>query len=244
MVTAQFAEPLPNFNIIELGRLAERFLEEFPTFNQINPAGPMPTNIAQLTGLEEMRAPVANFPRLKFDTLDGQFTLLIQQDRLSISWQRSPDENGKSVYPGFEDILKTLMRSIDNLNSHVDQDIVPFAGEIAYSNFFETSSENGKIKLSSIFSLIEAVEDPIHMNGFTFSWNEILDEENGAIQVSIGAPSISPTPESFVLLELTGIKAFSQDAADMPRNFLDLRSSLRESFRRIVNASFRGEGNF
>jgi uncharacterized protein (TIGR04255 family) len=242
MVTVQFVEPLPNFNVIELGKLAERFLDRFPTFNQVNPAGPMPTNIAQLTGVEETRAPIANFPRLKFDTQDGQLTLLVQQDRMSCSWQRSPGDDGNSLYPGFETILDNLYENVESLSSYLGADLVPFAGEIAYTNYFKTSSSEGKVRLSSIFSLIEATDDPINMNGFTFSWNEILDRENGTIQVTIGAPPVSPIPEAFALLELTGIKAFDVEAS-LKDNFLSLRMDLRKSFHRIVNSSFRGEGS-
>ena len=241
MATVQFVEPLPNLNVIELAKLSEKFLDRFPTFNQINPAGPMPTNIAQLTGFEETKAAVANFPRLKFDTEDGQFTLLIQQDRMSCSWQRSPTDNGDSLYPGFEKILETLCGNVEVLSSYLETDLVPFAGEIAYTNYFKTSSSEGKVRLSSIFSLLEAIDDPINMNGFTFVWNEVLERENGTIQVSIGAPPVSPTPEAFALLELTGIKAFDDEISSLKDNFLSLRMDLRKSFHRIVNASFRGE---
>ena len=241
MATVQFVEPFPNFDVIELGKLAELFLDQFPTFNQVNPAGPMPTNIAQLTGFEETRPAVANFPRLKFDTKDGQFTLLIQQDRMSCSWQRSPTEDGNSLYPGFEAILENLCVNVEALSSYLGTDLIAFAGEIAYTNYFKTSSNEGKIRLSSIFSIIEAIDNPINMNGFTFSWNEVLERENGTIQVSIGAPPVSPTPEAFALLELTGIKAFDVGTSSLKDNFLGLRMDLRKAFHRIVNASFRGE---
>ena len=100
MLTVQFAPPLPSLNLPQLVDAYNPFRQEFPGFDQLPPAGPMPLNMS----MQNVFFPPT--PRSRFLTADERYHILFQNDRFSFAWNRLSPLSQPPEYPGFVAVLE------------------------------------------------------------------------------------------------------------------------------------------
>ena len=91
-----FAEPLDSLRSEHIGLFWNRVREEYPKVEQSLPY-PRSFNASRLLSMmSQGQFPMSDF---HFSSVDGRIGLLVQQDRLRVSWHRDPD--GPMDFDGF-----------------------------------------------------------------------------------------------------------------------------------------------
>jgi uncharacterized protein (TIGR04255 family) len=101
MLTVQFFPHIQNLNPIDLADLYAPFRADFPVFEQVPRAGPMPLDVNDTVA--EVSFGLA--PRYRFVDNRNEFSIFLQNDRFSLNWGRVNALDGPSEYPGFDSIL-------------------------------------------------------------------------------------------------------------------------------------------
>lgn len=243
MITLQFADLIVPLHALQISRFYEMVREILPNFDQVAPAGPMPTSIPAMIGVEPEPFIASNFPRIRLSGSDESEIFLFQHDRISFAWHKSD----KSVlYPGFEAALDRLFFFLEKYRSFVKDefngDISFKAGEVSYIDVFKTSdSDDKKVRLSSIYHLFNPGDVKFGMAGYAFNWNEVISNPDGVLVTTISCPPMGPTPEALSTLQMTATFSCSgKDEGELGPTILSVRDRIRTSYRGLVHEHLQG----
>ena len=244
IITVQFATALRALNALEISEIYQAFASDFPVYEQIAAAGPMPYKLTQLDGTEPVDYEMPNIPRLSLSAPDRGRLIMIQHDRFSCGWQRTVPLGDEDGYPGFAEILSLFASSYERFLATVEEitEVRPKAkvAEIAYVNAFLTRTPDGdKVRLSDLYTFIRAAEVPVSINGYQYTWNERLRVADGVLVVTVSGPvklTDGVPASSFALTSTYLIK----DEDRIEEEMLAVRARSGETFRRVVG--FEGVG--
>lgn len=236
MVTVQFQPFLSGLNVVHLAEIRSLFADSHPIVNSIGRAGPMAARLG-----EPPFGAAGMLPRLQLLKADLSGSILVQDDRISLSWDRTTSLADPDLYPGFEAIFAEFTDASTKIVSYLASagmaQVSPRVGEIIYTDRIQTGSPEGDAKpLSSLFAFLNPSCD-IWPESYNFTWQypfSIMEIE-GYIMCILQGPEILPDSQRAANLQSIG----SFDLAgctwrDMERRFLAVRSTIGELYQKLV----------
>lgn len=235
LLTLQFVPPVASLGPIEIAACSAEFRDEFPHFEQVSRAGPMPTD----PSVAELSLSIGP-ARTRLSTSDGSRSILFQEDRFSYGWDRIVNLEESSGYPGFEIILTDAIKIWNRLRSIIENENADFtllSAEIAYSDAFEAEHEGVAIPLHSIFNVISE-NYKSSMIGYNFTWSEPLQAVTGFIEMQVTGPAAAPFG---VFTNLQTVGRFKPKAGwlGMADDFATVHDEILEAFKKLVNPAVR-----
>lgn len=158
LLTVQFQPAVASMTILDWADLRDEFIEELPIFSQLPRAGAMPTKLDQVA----MESPFG-LPRLAMSSSDLSLMVMMQDDRISVGWQRTVPLDTDPSYPGFKSLLDNAVELVSKIVTFISMRAAEspqfVAGELAYTNAFVLQNEQGVRvrRLTDIYTCIAPI---------------------------------------------------------------------------------------
>ena len=190
-LAAHFSKPL-NLTVLDLADWATRLASEYPSAQQTPASIPLTPEAGITIGSVVIGQPVV-VPRLTLTSADGEWMLILQDDRFAVGWNRTSPLGEPGNYPGYpamkafwkEELERFLRWHADRLGS------APFARvvEISYVNAAPLIRSDGSPKrMQDVLRYLDLQGRSV--NAFTMIWSETLDGSPSgpsvAAQVGVG----------------------------------------------------------
>lgn len=238
MLTLQFAPPLSNLDPVTVADVFNAFRAEFPVFEQVARAGPMPVDPDVL----EIPNPLGS-PRNSFLTDDRSKAIMFQDDRFSFLWQRKPGSDLE--YPGYDAIVSEALahwRKIEKIavvrSAHA---LMPLVGEITYTDQFLLSQQSPAQQMAAIFAPLDR-QFSTDARRVQVSYSEAAGPD-GFYEVQIVGPVPIPEPigESKLCAQMQTIGRFPiRDSWDgVSAGFNRMHDHVKSAFTHVVRSEFR-----
>lgn len=216
MLTVQFQPAATSMTVLDWADLRARFSEDFPVFAQVARAGPMHPDPTVLT----VEAPFG-LPRFQLTSEDLSSILLLQDDRMSLGWQRTAPLEVDPAYPGFDATLNRFQIIFANMLSFVEQrsaeTVRVSAGELAYTDAFLIMRNNEQIRpLEEVFNCVRSNQS-FRFNQLSLNYMTVL--EPGPHRIGGHAQTIisgfTPMPNGDIVTQLQTVVRFVLEASPL-----------------------------
>lgn len=204
VLTIQFepaAEQLSVFDVADLRGL----FPEYMLASEVNRAGSM-----YVTGhdADTYQENVGGLPRIQLMDIDLQWSIIYQEDRLSVAWHRITGLSDRADYPGFSPVLDRLVRSYARLERYLSDRgiprIVPKRGEVAYSDAFRAIARGDKaFRLEDTFNNVRSIAE-FAFSTYNLTYTLVVQGDLDAhIDTNIFGPATSPDGQLVALMGTT-----------------------------------------
>lgn len=210
MLTLQFDPPAAGLTILDWADLRALFAAELPVFTQVARAGAMPATIEQTA----FDVPFGT-PRLHMASSDLSEMVMLQDDRVSVGWNRVASLFEDPAYPGFTATLERAKATFETVFKFLDSrsidQVRPTTGEVAYTDVFITHQNEVQVRrLEDIFFCVRSI-DQFRFSQVSLSYRkplaiELGDEFDGIIET--GITGLTPTAEGQLAANLQTVVRF------------------------------------
>ena len=236
MLTLQFQPFLGALNIVQLADVRNLFAEGYPIFSQILRAGPMTGKLSELPIGAESR-----MPRLQLIKSDLSGGIAFQEDRISLSWDRTALLEHDDGYPGFDAVLDEFLEAVRRVREHfvgIGIGIIsPRVGEIIYTDRVITGRADGQqSNLGDVLSAFTPnfAGDAVIYNA---SWKTpfAIEAFEGYINVEVKGPDLAPFDLVTANLQTMGsFDLVGCDWNDLRSPFLSVRGLIGDVYQKLV----------
>lgn len=233
-LTVQFGPPVSPLNPLELAAAITQFSNEFPNFQPVNRAGPMPVE----PNVQQVEFQVNAAMRTSLSSADGQWSLLFQEDRFTLGWNRTAPLQGDSGYPGYAHVLQKALNGWSQLHPLLsrNQMIEPLVLELVYVDAFRAADlKDGE--LSSLFTIMNPGFEA-KMVQCNLSWMEPIADA-GIISTQIAAPAGIDNGSDVIQLQNTARIRASGSWDSLEHDFNRLHDTVLASFKNLVREDYR-----
>lgn len=236
-ITLQF-EPLVGVTAVDIAELFQRYGEAYRTVQHVPSLMPMTLDDTGPTFQFEQAS--AELPRTWFVSEDLRYVLQFQADRFSVNWRRLGPKHSLE-YPRYAAVLARFRDHFALFAAWANErfSAVPkiTLGELTFVNAVPMISDNGPIRLSTIFTFI-APSSPRRIKGFLARWTEIADE--GVVHMTAGIGSM-PDGQPAATLQIAARRAFGGEDVEEALTSLDqMRPHIHSAFESAISRDFWG----
>lgn len=214
LLTVQFQPAARSLTMLDWADFRKEFAVEYPIFSQVSRAGAMNPDPAV-----DVIDPPFGFPRMQMVTEDLTGTLFLQDDRMSLGWQRSAPLGVDPGYPGFQAMLDRslvmLGRVLDFLERRAAETVHVAAAELAYTDAFAMLDADGRQRsLEDVFTCVRSNQDFVFNRVHLTYQRPLLPAEalSGNVQTTISGLLAAPTGE--IVSNLQTVVRFDVSGAD------------------------------
>lgn len=238
ILTLQFQVAATSLTVLDLAALRALFESRFPVFHQVNRAGAMPIYPAQA-----VEHPFG-MPRLSMSVEDLSMSLLVQDDRVSLAWNRLASLEEDPSYPGFSKMLEyaqgLFKEVIGFVNANASEAVMASVGEVSYTDAFVVA-KGGRItkNLGDVFTCVNSIPD-FRFGQLSLTYWKVMetrggDPIDGSSETQISGLTATAAGEAIVNLQTTiRFSLAGADKGEVERLFIGAHDAAHGIFSKLV----------
>lgn len=234
LLTLRFEPAAVGLSILDLGKIRELFSADYPVFQEVARAGPMPLHPAnvepEVGGI---------MPRLQFLSEDLSLKVLFQDDRVTVGWSRVSPLDQDADYPGFSVTLSRLIETYTTIARYLKDigaaDPSPATGEVFYVDAFNMLRPDGTLTpLEEVFTFYRSNE-AFGFNQLSFVFRRIYEEPfEGQSETGVSGYYNGPNGEVMVTLQTVVRFGITDADTDLVQPFKAAHKIANETFSVLV----------